>query len=361
MNARSSSPIRILYDPKRIPDRLDPFSMITDFADSNLPVLVSGGPGTGKKCLAEYAHHSAHRKGPFLVADIQGLDAGAQSTLLFGKAGQAGLLEQAVGGTLYIDEVASLAPEVQQRLSEWISHGRPTTDPAKNPRIIAGTRSSVGDLMSSTTLRTSFLFNLARVHLRMPPAHYMRETTLRLIASQWSKEVLDTTPTFSPDYWSSLEQIRSEGNLHELKGLIQRSCLIAQKRRGKGRAAPKIEDQDLEEALTSGLGVSDEYRLLGVIDSLLRDNPGIKQSDLAAYLPDAMTSTDVARLFIDRSKPSVNGIIPRTRLGIYLDLWKNEFPTLNSWIDAQSREPRKTRKRTKGSAPDALESAASAS
>lgn len=340
MTSLQPTAIRLLYDKDKISERLDPFSLILDFAESNIPILISGEAGSGKKWLALYAHHSVHRQGRFVSANIQGMDPDMQMALLFGGPGRKGLVEEAEEGTLYLDEVANLAPQVQLRLGGLISHGNPSMTPSKAPRIIAGTRCAVSELMASSTLRTSILYNLARVHLRMPPTHFLLKSSFQVLATQWSIEVVQTRPVFTSGFLQRMEQVRTSGNLHELKSLIQRACLIARNRPDTKRTV-EVTERDLVDALVTGLGLSEEYRTLRAFDAALRLHPDIKQSDLAAYHPKGMESTDVVRLFIDCTKDPQGGMKSRTRLGISLEIWKAEFPVLNDWLQLQTRESRR--------------------
>lgn len=344
MSSMQATPIRLLYDKTKITERLDPFSLILDFADSNIPILVSGEAGSGKKWLALYAHHTVHRKGRFVSANIQGMDSDMQMALLFGGPGRKGLVEEAEGGTLYLDEVANLSSQVQLRLAGLITHGHPSIDPSKAPRIIAGTRCAVAELLASPSLRTSFLYNLARVHLRMPPTHFMLEKSFRILATQWSLEVMPKLPVFTSGFLGRMEQVRTSGNLHELKSLIQRACLIA-RNRPDAKSTVEVRECDLVDALVTGLGLSEEYRTLRAFDAALRLHPDISQTDLAAYHPKGMGSTDVVRLFVDCTKDRQGGMKSRTSLGISLEVWKGEFSALNDWLLLQTREPRRKKDR----------------
>src|ERR1035437_308027 len=351
MTSRYMTLSRLMYDSMRLPERLDPFSIALTFSDSPLPILISGGPGTGKKCLAIYIHTSSQRKGPFLTANLQGLDAAGQGILLFGDGKKTGLVEQATQGTLYLDEISSLAVPVQQRLAAMLSHGSYEPWPAGNPtghstRILASTRGSISGLMSSGNMYGSFLFNLGRVHIKMPPAHFLGHSTLKLLADHWLADVAPKKGAIHEAFWNRLDQVRTEGDLHELKALVQRAYLLARSRseaqsnKRTPISPPKMLEEDLNEALATGLGASEEYRILEAFETALKQEANLSQTKLALQHPEGMAGTDVVRLFVERAV-GTKGKPTLTRLGTFLDLWKTEFPALRIWLKSQQqRRPR---------------------
>ncbi|MBL4686388.1 MAG: sigma 54-interacting transcriptional regulator, partial [Nannocystaceae bacterium] len=104
------------------------FSKLERLATIELDVLVIGETGTGKELVAQGLHTESNRSdGPFIVLDCTNLNEGIAESTLFGHrkgaftgalTEQAGLLEQADGGTLFIDEIASCRCRCNQSCCE---------------------------------------------------------------------------------------------------------------------------------------------------------------------------------------------------------------------------------------------------
>ena len=107
----------------------------TTLAPTSLPMLVLGETGTGKSALAEHVIHPASgRDGPFVAVDLSAIPPQLVAAELFGTARGAfsgaverrGLVAEAHGGTLLLDEIGNLPPEVQRMLLLALQRGRVT-------------------------------------------------------------------------------------------------------------------------------------------------------------------------------------------------------------------------------------------
>src|SRR4051794_32833693 len=134
------------------------FRMLGDVAPSEATVLIEGETGTGKELLAEEIHaHSKRSNGPFVVFDCGAVPRELIESALFGHLRGAftgavndrrGAFVEADGGTLFIDEIGELAPEMQPALLRAIDRRmvRPLGAPAYQQldvRIIAATNRSL--------------------------------------------------------------------------------------------------------------------------------------------------------------------------------------------------------------------------
>lgn len=126
-------------------------------AASGLPVLLTGPSGCGKELAAQLVHqHSTRAAGPFIPVTAALLGAESRTAL----SGSAGLLAAAAGGTLLIDEVGDLAPELQATLIGMLD-GEDTAD----VRLIA---TSNRDLAVCPGFRGDLLHRLAVMTVRLP-------------------------------------------------------------------------------------------------------------------------------------------------------------------------------------------------
>ncbi len=105
------------------------FRYIDAIAGSDKPILITGESGTGKELFASAIHAASGRKGPLICVNIAGLDDTMFSDTLFGHRKGAftgadtdrpGLIEQAAGGTLFMDEIGDLSMQSQVKLLRLI-------------------------------------------------------------------------------------------------------------------------------------------------------------------------------------------------------------------------------------------------
>ena len=110
----------------------DMFEQVSAIINSTTPTLIWGAPGTGKALIAETIQRGSEQ-GPFRLVNCGSFSETTLERILFGYArdpsigvmeDESGLLEEASGGTLILDEVSSLSPRLQNELASSLPHGR---------------------------------------------------------------------------------------------------------------------------------------------------------------------------------------------------------------------------------------------
>jgi len=166
------------------------FAQIARMAAGNAPVLILGETGTGKELAARAIHEAGPRNtGPFVALNCAALPRDLIESELFGHkrgafsgaiADCVGLVRAAAGGTLLLDEVTEMGPELQAKLLRVLQERavRPvgsTTEEPVDVRVIASTNRSPEAALRSGMLRPDLYYRLRGSTLILPPLDARRE------------------------------------------------------------------------------------------------------------------------------------------------------------------------------------------
>ncbi len=152
--------------------------------DTDFPILICGESGTGKELVARALHrHGPLAKGPFVPVNVAAINPGLLESELFGHVrgaftgadrNRTGLLREADGGVLFLDEVTEMDPEVQVKLLRFLedSQVRPVGADHSQPvrlRIVAATNRNPLEEVDMGRFRQDLYYRLAVVTVEMPP------------------------------------------------------------------------------------------------------------------------------------------------------------------------------------------------
>jgi len=223
------------------------FKKIALVAPTGVPVLITGESGTGKELVARAIHrHSARRDGPFLLICLAALSPGLVERELFGHLkgsftgavqDRKGLLELASGGTVLLDEIGDVSPNLQVKLLRAIEHREVTPVGDARPRstdirVIAATNRPLAALMAAGEFREDLFFRLSVFQIHIPPLRDRRED-IPILAEHFLKQsrlvnVADTP--LADDVQSALYERPWTGNVRELRNAIEHAAIIARGR-----------------------------------------------------------------------------------------------------------------------------------
>ena len=237
-------------------DLIDPFltsdekmlhirEIIDQIKDANVPVLISGESGTGKEIIARSIHrHSSRNNEPFVGVNCAALPSNLLESELFGYEKGAftgahqrhvGKFEQANNGSLLLDEITEMDPNLQAKLLRVLQEKEVEriggTGPIPvNTRIIATTNRNISRQVAEKKFRQDLYYRLYVIHIEVPPlrarngdVQLLSQTFLDNFCRQFNKQPM----TFSPQ---AIEKLRSHhwpGNVRELQNIIQRTVLLA--------------------------------------------------------------------------------------------------------------------------------------
>jgi len=219
---------------------------VSKVLDNDLAVLVAGEGGTGKEFLARAIHYNGARSSrPFVDMSCAMTAPQAQMSELFGyergalpgarNAGP-GRFERAEGGTLFLDDVGRLTPEVQARLSRALQEQSFERVGGKDRirldvRLICSTSEDLERAVQEGRFRADLLHRIGTFPVVMPPLRDRAEDLpvlvdefLRIYAEKAGKPV----GSFTGEAMSKLLEYRWPGNVRELESVVYRAVVLAQ-------------------------------------------------------------------------------------------------------------------------------------
>lgn len=215
-------------------------------ADTSTTVLITGESGTGKDQLARWIHEAGPRRdSPFLKIDCASLPPNLVESELFGHergaftgavARKPGRIELAEGGTIVLDEVVALAPEVQSKLLRVLEERKferlgGTETLGMNARLIALTNADLERAVRHGQFREDLYFRL-NVLVIEAPALGKRPKDIRPLAEHFMKRLGPVHGhadlTIEAGAMQALEAYDWPGNVRELKNVIEHALIFAQ-------------------------------------------------------------------------------------------------------------------------------------
>ena len=217
---------------------------MTKLANTDSTVLVTGETGTGKSVLSGSMHfNSARRDKPFVKITCANIPEALLESELFGHEKGAftganktrvGRLEQANGGTVFLDEIGELSPALQAKLLQVLEDksfervgGNRTI--RSDIRIITATNRNLEQRLADRTFREDLYYriNVLRVHL--PPLRERPDCIEPLayhLLEKICRSVKKRVDGFSPEVITRFKSYSWPGNIRELSNVIERAVII---------------------------------------------------------------------------------------------------------------------------------------
>ncbi len=218
-------------------------ALIEKFKDSSAPVFIGGESGTGKEVVARSIHRRSPRsRSRFVAVNCAALPEHLIESELFGYVRGAftgavrdkpGLVEEASGGSLFLDEIGDLPSHLQAKLLRLIEEReiRRVGDVRARPidvRFISATNQNIESRVSEGAFREDLLYRLKILPVEIEPLRRRREDIIPLVdhfLDKFCVEMKRERVYLSPTAMALLQEYEWPGNVRELQGEIQR-CLV---------------------------------------------------------------------------------------------------------------------------------------
>jgi DNA-binding NtrC family response regulator len=219
---------------------------IVRFADSDITVLIQGETGTGKEVCAQAVHYLSRRASqPWVALNCGAIPGELVEDELFGHVRGAytsavgarpGLVREAEGGTLFLDDVDCLPLAAQAKLLRFLQEREYRPVGANqlcraDVRVIAASNRDLHTLAECGTFRQDLFYRLSVLRLSLPPLRQRREDIVLLarhFLHRFTTELGRPTVDFSSAALDRLMAHPWPGNVRELRHAIERAVLIGQ-------------------------------------------------------------------------------------------------------------------------------------
>jgi Nif-specific regulatory protein len=221
------------------------YRLIDSVAKTNSPVLILGETGTGKGMIARFIHMKSNRRNKkFLTINCGTIPETLLESELFGhKKGsftgaindKKGLLEEAQGGTIFLDEITNTSPSFQAKLLEAIEDkiircvGETQTRKI-DVRFLFATNKDLEIEVEENRFRKDLFYRINVFGIEIPPLRE-RVSDIPVLANFFSnkcaKELNKDIKGFTPEAIQRLKEYFWQGNVRELQNVIERAVILA--------------------------------------------------------------------------------------------------------------------------------------
>jgi two-component system, NtrC family, response regulator AtoC len=223
---------------------LDLFALIQKVAGSRSTVLIQGKSGTGKELVAKALHYnSPRRERPLVTVNCSAIPKDLLESELFGHvkgaftgaiANKRGLFEEADSGSLFLDEIGELSPELQVKLLRVIQEREikrvgDTRTVSVNVRLIAATNRDLAQAVKEGIFREDLYYRLNVIPIVLPDLQDRAEDIPLLVTHfllKYAKEADPPIEGISKEAMRLLLEYDWPGNVRELENVIERAVIL---------------------------------------------------------------------------------------------------------------------------------------
>ena len=219
--------------------------LIERVAPSEARVLITGANGTGKELVARWLHEKSHRAGaPFVEVNCAAIPSELIESELFGHEKGAftsairqrkGKFEQAIGGTLFMDEIGDMSLSAQAKVLRALQESRISRvgsdkDIEVDVRVVAATNKNLREEIRKGNFREDLYHRLSVIVINVPPLSARRDDIPALIAhfsERIAAEYGIPTKPITAEAVTLLQQMEWSGNIRELRNVMERLIILS--------------------------------------------------------------------------------------------------------------------------------------
>ena len=270
---------------------------ILQVAPTDVPILIEGESGTGKDIIARAVHETSRRsEKPYVAINVASLAEGVLESELFGHekgaftgavAQRAGVFERASAGTIFLDEVGEMSPNMQVRLLRVLESGEVlrvggVKTLRVDVRVIAATNRNLSSAVSNGTFRQDLYYRLKGVSLYLPPLRNRKEDIPLLVdyfIGEANQKHGKSVKGIEADALRQLVESPWPGNIRELRNVVDTCVVLSNERRITGQlvasqlegAEPDMQQSRLPVPLHRSKGEAEREMIYASILALHRD------------------------------------------------------------------------------------------
>ena len=217
---------------------------VENVAPTNSSVIITGESGTGKELIARAIHSNSPRKffplvtvhcgalsEDLLESELFGHEKGAFTGAMFNRKGR---FEMADGGTVFLDEIATISGKMQVELlrvleSKTFVRVGGNKEIKSDFRVICATNRNLKKMVEEGTFREDLYYRLNVVNISIPPLRERKEDISMLVyyfikkyCTSMSRDII----TIDPAAMRRLEEYHFPGNVRELENMIERAIVV---------------------------------------------------------------------------------------------------------------------------------------
>ena len=284
-------------------------------AQSNSPVIITGESGTGKELIARAIHSNSQRKffplvsvhcgaltESLLESELFGHEKGAFTGAMFNRKGR---FEMADGGTIFLDEIATISTKMQIELlrvletKKFVRVGG-NKEISSDFRVICATNKDLKKMVKNGTFREDLFYRLNVVNIAIPPLRERIEDIPMLVdyfIKKYCTSMSRNIISIEPSVLKRLDQYSFPGNVRELENMIERAIVV-----GNGKEI-RIKDLPFEEDLMStSIESLDELEKKFIFQILNKHDWNISRSAKALKVDRVTLYNKIKKYDLKRSK-----------------------------------------------------------
>lgn len=217
------------------------FGVLERVSPTDSTVLIFGETGTGKEVFAQSVHEKSPRtKKPYIVFDCSAIQRELMESALFGHregaftgatSARKGAFLSADGGTIFIDEIGELPSDLQPKLLRVLEKREVQSLGTDSPqridvRVLAATHRNLREMVREGGFRQDLYYRLSVFEVRLPSLRERAEDIPVLVSDFLERAGRKGHPV-TPEAQAKLSSHRWEGNVRELKNVIERALVYA--------------------------------------------------------------------------------------------------------------------------------------